>query len=51
MFERDGATIKLVVTDVGMPRMRGDEFASRLAEQRAHVPLIFMSGHDSVIHP
>ena len=27
--------------------MRGDEFAAKLAERRADVPVIFMSGYDS----
>jgi len=47
LFERDSGTIDLVLTDVAMPRMRGDEFAARLAESHPDIPLIFMSGYDS----
>jgi PAS domain S-box-containing protein len=47
LFEREKDSVKLVLTDVAMPRMRGDEFAAKLAERRADVPVIFMSGYDS----
>jgi len=47
LFDRATDPIKLVLTDVAMPRMRGDEFAARLAERRADVPVVFMSGYDS----
>ena len=36
-----------MITDVAMPRMRGHEFATRLAERRPDLPLIFMSGYRS----
>jgi PAS domain S-box-containing protein len=47
LFEVEKDAVKLVLTDVAMPRMRGDEFAARLAERRADLPVIFMSGYDS----
>lgn len=47
IFEREADAIDLVLTDVAMPRMRGDTFAARLAELQSPVPLVFMSGYDS----
>ncbi len=37
--------IDLVVTDVVMPSMWGDEFARRLALVRPRTPVVFISGH------
>ena len=39
-------TIDLVVTDVAMPRMRGEEMVERLRLLDSSLPVIFMSGHD-----
>lgn len=39
-------TIDLVVTDVAMPRMRGEEVVERLRLLDSSLPVIFMSGHD-----
>jgi CheY-like chemotaxis protein len=47
IFDREGATIDLVMTDLVMPRMRGDELARHLAERRPDLELVFMSGYDS----
>ena len=47
LFDTDEDGIDIVITDVAMPRMRGDEFATRLAELRPDLPLIFMSGYRS----
>jgi PAS domain S-box-containing protein len=47
VFAQEADTIDLVLTDVAMPRMRGDVFAARLATLHAKVPLVFMSGYDS----
>jgi DNA-binding NtrC family response regulator len=38
-----GAELRLVIADVRMPRLRGDELASRLAAERPDVPVLFMS--------
>jgi hypothetical protein len=37
----------LVVSDVAMPRMRGDELAARLEQMQPNLPVVFMSGYDS----
>jgi two-component system cell cycle sensor histidine kinase/response regulator CckA len=47
LLEARGDEIDVVVTDVVMSGMRGDELASRIAEQWPQLPIIFMSGHDS----
>jgi PAS domain S-box-containing protein len=47
VFEREGPTIDLVLTDVAMPGMRGNELADRLSALGYDVPVLFMSGHDS----
>jgi two-component system cell cycle sensor histidine kinase/response regulator CckA len=39
-------TIDLVVTDVAMPRMRGEEMVEQLRLLDSSLPVIFMSGHD-----
>ncbi|MEQ1785753.1 MAG: response regulator, partial [Acidimicrobiales bacterium] len=37
----------LVITDVAMPRLRGDELAQRLAQIRPGLPVICVSGYAS----
>ncbi len=39
------ARLDLLVTDVIMPGMRGDELAERLRQIRADLPILFMSGY------
>ena len=46
IFEDEGDRIDVVVTDVVMPRMKGDELSRRLVERRPEVAVIFMSGYD-----
>jgi signal transduction histidine kinase len=47
VFDAAGNTIDLVLTDVVMPRMRGDELARILAERQPGLPVVLMSGYDS----
>ncbi|HET9602927.1 MAG TPA: response regulator [Gemmatimonadales bacterium] len=43
MVHASGAELRLVITDVRMPRLRGDQLASRLAAERPDVSVLFMS--------
>jgi PAS domain S-box-containing protein len=47
LYDRPGAPIDLVVTDVAMPRMRGDELALLLHDRDARLPVLFLSGYES----
>ncbi len=47
MIEADDGSIALVITDVVMPRLRGDEMARRLQETRPALPVVCMSGYAS----
>jgi PAS domain S-box-containing protein len=47
VFDREAGDIDVVVTDVVMPRGRGDELAQHLATRRPSLPVIFISGYDS----
>ena len=40
-----GAPIQLVITDVIMPKMMGDELAAQIRSERPGLPVLFMSGH------
>jgi CheY-like chemotaxis protein len=40
-----GSRLRLVLTDVVMPDLNGRELATRIAEIRPELPLIFMSGY------
>jgi two-component system cell cycle sensor histidine kinase/response regulator CckA len=50
-LERDGARVRLVVTDVAMAGIDGHELGHRLLEARPDLPVLFMSGYplDEVI--
>jgi CheY-like chemotaxis protein len=45
MLDRDGAAVRLVLTDVVMPGMGGRELADRLAKLRPDIPVLFTSGY------
>jgi CheY-like chemotaxis protein len=47
VLDREGGRIDAVVTDLAMPRMRGDELASVLAAREFAPPVILLSGYDS----
>jgi CheY-like chemotaxis protein len=45
LLQRDGAAVRMVLTDVVMPGMGGRELAARLAGLRPDLPVIFTSGY------
>jgi PAS domain S-box-containing protein len=45
LMARDGANVRLVVTDVVMPGMGGRELADQLVKLRPGVPVLFTSGY------
>ncbi|HEU4953042.1 MAG TPA: response regulator, partial [Gemmatimonadales bacterium] len=45
LISRDGAAVRLVVTDVVMPGMGGGELADHLAKLRPGLPVLFTSGY------
>jgi CheY-like chemotaxis protein len=47
VFDRLGHAVDLVLADVTMPRMRGDEMARLLEARLPDIRVIFMSGYDS----
>jgi PAS domain S-box-containing protein len=47
VFERLGHAVDLVISDIAMPRMRGDEMARLLEARVPNIRVIFMSGYDS----
>jgi DNA-binding response OmpR family regulator len=51
IFERQGATIALMVTDVMMPGESGIELAAFLRQQRPELAVIFISGYSDTELP
>jgi CheY-like chemotaxis protein len=51
VMDREERPMDLVVTDVAMPRLRGDELAERLAVRAPELPVLFVSGYDSGAAP
>ncbi len=43
----EGAGVSLVLSDVGMANMRGDELAEIIATRRPELPVLLMTGYDS----
>jgi CheY-like chemotaxis protein len=50
MYEELGGALDAVVTDVVMPRMRGDELARQLHARDPSLPVLFLSGYDPEEH-
>ncbi|MCF8044428.1 MAG: PAS domain S-box protein [Desulfarculaceae bacterium] len=48
-FENDPGRFDLVITDMTMPRMTGDELAVRILEKRNDLPVILCSGYNENI--
>jgi len=49
LFKQHRDEIELVITDLIMPQMRGDELAERVRELRPTLPIIFISGYEREI--
>ena len=47
IIERENGAVALVISDIEMPLMRGDELARELAERNPGIAVIFLAGHDS----
>jgi PAS domain S-box-containing protein len=45
LFEREGRSIDVVVTDMVMPEMGGRAVADRILEQAPDTPIVYMSGY------
>jgi len=46
VYDRECGLVDLVLTDLAMPVMRGDELARRLMDLRPSIKIVIMSGHD-----
>ena len=49
LFEQHQSEIALVITDLIMPKMRGDALAERLRELSPTLPIVFISGYEREI--
>jgi len=47
IFDRDGEVFDLVLSDVSMPRMRGDQLALELMKRDESLKILLMTGYDS----
>jgi CheY-like chemotaxis protein len=45
IFNEHKDEIQLLITDMIMPGMRGDELVRRIREQRPHLPAVYISGY------
>ena len=43
----DQVSVRLVITDVKMPQMTGEQLAEHLRQRRSSIPILFMSGYSS----
>jgi two-component system, cell cycle sensor histidine kinase and response regulator CckA len=51
LFMKHTSEIDLVITDLLMPKMRGDELAGKLHNAKENLPIIFITGFTSTIEP
>ena len=49
LFERQGSSIDLLLTDIVMPGMHGPELADHLRATRPSLPVVFVSGYSDVM--
>lgn len=46
LFDQHWSTIKLLITDVVMPDLRGPALAARLREHQPSLPVLFITGYN-----
>ena len=51
MLERGEATIDLLLSDIGLPGLRGDKLAVRAQRARPDVPIVLMTGYSEGVTP
>lgn len=51
LIEHGQTTIDLLLSDVGLPGLRGDKLAAALQRLRPGVPVLLMSGHSESVTP
>ena len=51
LIEHEQSTIDLLLSDVGLPGMRGDRLAAELRRLRPAVPALLMTGHSEAVSP
>ena len=49
LFQEDPNSFDLVITDINMPNLTGDELALKLMETRHNIPIIFCTGNREFI--
>lgn len=47
LFRKDPMAFDVLITDITMPLMSGDELAKKIHEIRSEIPIIFCSGHSA----
>jgi CheY-like chemotaxis protein len=51
LVERDDMTIDLLLSDIGLPGMRGDRLAATLQRLRPELPVVLMTGYSEDVTP
>ncbi len=51
LFEQHRDEVVLIITDLVMPRMRGDVLAEKIREHCSSLPIVFISGYEREIQP
>lgn len=51
LVEREDTRIDLLLSDIGLPGLRGDRLAAKLQRLRPAVPILLMTGHSEEVTP
>lgn len=51
LVERSDTRIDLLLSDIGLPGLRGDRLAAKLQRLRPAVPILLMTGHSEEVTP